>query len=308
MATSLLSIFTAIMFVIVALLFSIGIYYIHRIKNNLNMNNDKMFRVPEQYAAYTAYTKSNKKIEDNDRIRLITKCNKIDNDLEYLLTRHINGHNKILMEQKHYVKTIRDIVNDLTFNNKKEFEQLYKVLNEIQKDVHDQNKRIGQLETKVANNDREKNDLANMLIQRMVSDSSQRSLKQPALVGLLEGKDKEDELLLLEKYIIKTIRKQIGTEMNKNPLQTQTMNPISSNEIERKIELMDLVNQKLRSMENLYRNLHSTNKKQIIQIVKTPVKKTIKPYVKPQIDEDLAKSGLKIHKKEGEANTYYVTD
>jgi hypothetical protein len=147
-----------------------------------------------------------------------------------------------------------------------------------------------------------------MLIQRMVSDSSQRSLKQPALLGLLEGKDKEDELLLLEKYIIKTIRKQISTEMNKNIVHTQNMNPISNNEIERKIELMDLVNHKLRSMENLYRNLHSTNKKQIIQIVKTPVKKTIRPYVKAGIDEDLAKSGLKVHKKEGEANTYYVTD
>ena len=318
MATSFLSIFTAIMFVIVAFLFSIGIYYIHRIKNNLNMNKDNMFRIPEQYTAYTNNRHNNhnshKRIEDDDRIRLISKCNKIDNDLQYLLTRHLNGHNKIIMEQKHYVKTIRDIVNDLTFNNKKEFEQLYKVLNEIQKDVHDQNKRIGQLETKVANNDREKNDLANMLIQRMVSDSSQRSLKQPALLGLLEGKDKdkEDELLLLEKYIIKTIRKQIGTEMNKIPVQAQAMNPISSNEIERKIErkieLMDLVNHKLRSMENLYRNLHSTNKKQIIKIVKTPVKKTIKPYVKVGIDEDLAKSGLKVHKKEGEANTYYVTD
>lgn len=306
MATSFLSIFTAIMFVIVAFLFSIGIYYIHRIKNNLNMNKEHMFRIPEQNIAYT--NKCHKKIEDNDRIQLITKCNRIDNDLEYLLTKPLHSHNKILMEQKHYVKTIRDIVNDLTFNNKKEFEQLYKVLNEIQKDVQEQNKRIGRLETKVATTDREKNDLANMLIQRMVSDSSQRSLKQPALLGLLEGKDKEDELLMLEKYIIKTIRKQIGTEMNKNLVHTQNMNPISSNEIERKIELMDLVNHKLRSMENLYRNLHSTNKKQIIQIVKTPVKKTIKPYVKAGIDEDLAKSGLKVHKKEGEANTYYVTD
>jgi hypothetical protein len=306
MPTSVLSIFTAIMFVIVAFLFSVSIYYMYRIKNNLKMNKEHMFRIPEENITYM--NKCHKKIEDNDRIQLITKCNRINNDLEYLLTKPLNSHNKILMEQKHYVKTIRDIVNDLTFNNKKEFEQLYKVLNEIQRDVQEKNKRIGKLETKVANTDREKNDLANMLIQRMVSDSSQRSLKQPALLGLLEGKDKEDELLLLEKYIIKTIRKQISTEMNKNIVHTQNMNPISNNEIERKIELMDLVNHKLRSMENLYRNLHSTNKKQIIQIVKTPVKKTIRPYVKAGIDEDLAKSGLKVHKKEGEANTYYVTD
>jgi hypothetical protein len=304
MATSFLSIFTAIMFVIVAIMFSIGIYYVHRIKNNLNMNKGNMYRMPEHH-----FKEHKKVIEDNDRVQFITKCNNIDNDLERLLSKQLiavnNDHKKILMEKKYYVKKIRDIVNDLTFNNKKEFEQLYSVLKEIQKDVIHQNKRLAQLETKVANSDKEKNELANMLIQRMVSDSSQRSLKKRSLVNLLEGTDKEDELLLLEKYIIKTIRKQIGHETNKYPIQTPT---ISSNEIERKLELMDLVNHKLRSMENLYRNLHSTNKKQIIEIVKTPVKKTIKPYVKLQHDKELAKSGLKVHKKEGEANTYYVTD
>jgi hypothetical protein len=304
MATSFLSIFTAIMFVIVAFMFSIGIYYAHRIKNNLNLNKEHMY--PSNFS-YT--NKGNKKIiEDNDRVQFITKCNNIDNDLERLLSKKLiavnNDHKKILMEKKYYVKKIKDIVNDLTFNNKKEFEQLYSVLKEIQKDVIHQNKRLALLETKVSNSDNEKNELANMLIQRMVGDSSQRSLKKRSLVDLLEGKDKEDELLLLEKYIIKTIRKQIGKETNKYPVQTPT---ISSNEIERKLELMDLVNHKLRSMENLYRNLHSTNKKQIIEIVKTPVKKTIKPYVKLQ-NEEMVKSGLKLHKKRGEANTYYVTD
>jgi hypothetical protein len=315
MATSFLSIFTAIMFVIVAIMFSIGIYYVHRIKNNLNMNKEHMYRIPEYHSNHTNHTKEHKKtIEDNDRVQFITKCNSIDNDLERLLSKQLiavnNDHKKILMEKKYYVKKIRDIVNDLTFNNKKEFEQLYSVLKEIQKDVIDQNKRLSGLETKLANSDNEKNELANMLIQRMVSDSSQRSLKKRSLLDLLdgEGKDKEDELLLLEKYIIKTIRKQIGSEMNKYPIQAQSMNPVSSNEIERKLELMDLVNHKLRSMENLYKNLHSTNKKQIIEIVKTPVKKTIKPYVKLQNDDDLTKSGLKVHKKDGEANTYYVTD
>jgi len=68
MATSFLSIFTAIMFVIVAFLFSIGIYFIHRIKNNLNMNKDNMFKIPEQYTAYTNNRhnshNSHKRIED----------------------------------------------------------------------------------------------------------------------------------------------------------------------------------------------------------------------------------------------------
>ena len=309
MSASVLSIFTAIMFVIVAGLFSVGLYYINRIKNNLNINKENMYRNSE----HKMIVYDNKKtIEDNDRLQFISKCNRIDKDLESLLSKQLvminNDHKKILMEKKYYVKKIRDIVNDLTFNNQKEFEQLYKVLKEIQTDVIDQNKRLVDLESKVANGEKEKNELANMLIQRMVNDSSQRSLKKPGLINLLEGDDKEDELLLLEKYIIKTIRKQIGSEMNKYPIKTQSMDPISANELERKLELMDLVNHKLRSMENLYRNLHSTNKKQIIEVVKSPVKKTIKPYVKVGIDEDLTKSGLKVHKKEGEANTYYVTD
>jgi hypothetical protein len=304
------------MFVIVAALFSVALYYMYSIKNNLNINKENMYRNPkhieETICGKKEHHRYKKTIEDNDRVQFISKCNRIDKELESLLSKQLvvinNDHKKLLMEKKHYVKKIRDIVNDLTFNNQKEFEQLYKVLKEIQTDVIDQNKRLTLLETKVSNSNNEKNELANMLIQRMVTDSSQRSLKKPGLISLLEGDDKEDELLLLEKYIIKTIRKQIGSEINKYPIKAQNMDPISANELERKLELMDLVNHKLRSMENLYRNLHSTNKKQIIEVVKSPVKKTIKPYVKVQNDTDLALSGLKVHKKEGEANTYYVTD
>ena len=106
--------------------------------------------------------------------------------------------------------------------------------------------------------------------------------------------------------------------MSKVGENTQVTNPFANIELERKIELMDLVNHKLRSMENLYRNLHSTNKKQIIEVVKEPVKKTIKPYVEIEIIENKHKlkpkkcaskidPDLKVHRKEGEANTFYVT-
>ena len=98
-------------------------------------------------------------------------------------------------EKRFYIKKIREIVNDLTFNNKKEFEQLNSVLKEIQKDVLNQNKRIIELESKVSNGDQMKNELANMLIQRMMNDSSKKTLKRPNLIQLLEedGQDKEDD-------------------------------------------------------------------------------------------------------------------
>jgi hypothetical protein len=103
------------------------------------------------------------------------------------------------------------------------------------------------------------------------------------------------------------------------------MNPYLNNELERKLELMDLVNHKLRTMENLYRNLHSPNKKQIITVIKEPVQKSITPYVATQPQENVytkvkgvkkiprcptksKKHSLKLNKKSDEANTYYVTD
>ena len=96
-------------------------------------------------------------------------------------------------------------------------------------------------------------------------------------------------------------------------MQTMNMNPSINNELERKLELMDLVNHKLRTMENLYRNLHSPNKKQIITVIKEPVQKSIKPYVATpdapvKCSKKSKKHSLQIHKKENEANTYYVTD
>jgi ElaB/YqjD/DUF883 family membrane-anchored ribosome-binding protein len=245
------------------------------------------------------------------------------------------------MEKKQYIKSIKDIVNDLSFNNRQHFEQLHLILKEIHRDVEGQNKRIVSLEQKVPKDDAMKNELANMLIQRMVNDSSKKALKSSKLQNLLESEgrgveDKEEELKMLEKYIIKTIRKQLKQEMGNTVSQqqqaidktvSQQQQPIHANinnELERKLELMDLVNHKLRTMENLYRNLHSPNKKQIITVIKEPVQKSIKPYVSgeaevetkkvrklPKCSSKLLKSkkhSLKLNKKPDEANTYYVTD
>jgi len=304
---------------------TLSLFYVNRMKKNLINNKEEM-------SQFSKDTVERKQIEENDRVQFITRCNRVDQALENLLAKQMvtsnHDHQQMLHEKRFYVKKIKDIVNDLAFTNKREFEQLNSVLKEIQKDVLDQNKRIAQLESKVLQGDQTKNELANLLIQRMMNDSSKKTLRKPSILPLLQEDDgdKEDEVKRLEKYIIKTIRKQVDKELKNYPVQTQTMNPIANIELERKVELMDLVNHKLRSMENLYKNLHSSNKKQIISVMKEPVKQAIRPYLRPEpivIDMDSPKPkcnkklqkvqkeqdlDLKIVQKEGEANTFYISN
>jgi len=325
--------FTAILFIVSAAIFTLSLMYVHNLKNKMNYTN---FRETEG-----EYKTGMGNIGEGDRIQFISRCNKVNQQLEGLLSNQLisvdNNHKQLLMEKKQYIKSIKDIVNDLSFNNRQHFEQLHLILKEIHRDVEGQNKRIVSLEQKVSKGDAMKNELANMLIQRMVNDSSKKALKSSKLQNLLESEgtgfeNKEEELKMLEKYIIKTIRKQLKQEMSKTVSQQpigktvsqQPINPNINNELERKLELMDLVNHKLRTMENLYRNLHSPNKKQIITVIKEPVQKSITPYVSgeaevetkkvrklPKCSSKLLKSkkhSLKLNKKPDEANTYYVTD
>jgi len=325
MADSYLTIITAILFVLMTTIITLSLFYVNRMKKNLINNKEEM-------SQFSKDAHERKQIEENDRVQFITRCNRVDQALENLLAKQMvtsnHDHQQMLHEKRFYVKKIKDIVNDLAFTNKREFEQLNSVLKEIQKDVLDQNKRIAQLESKVLQGDQTKNELANLLIQRMMNDSSKKTLRRPSILPLLQEDDgdKEDEVKRLEKYIIKTIRKQVDKELKNYPVQTQTMNPIANIELERKVELMDLVNHKLRSMENLYKNLHSSNKKQIISVMKEPVKQAIRPYLRPEpivIDMDSPKPkcnkklkkvqkeqdlDLKIVQKEGEANTFYISN
>lgn len=328
MVDSYLTIITAILFVLMTTIITLSLFYVNRMKKNLINNKEEM-------SQFSKDRLERKQIEENDRVQFITRCNRVDQALENLLAKQMvtsnHDHQQMLHEKRFYVKKIKDIVNDLAFTNKREFEQLNSVLKEIQKDVLDQNKRIAQLESKVLQGDQTKNELANLLIQRMMNDSSKKTLRKPSILPLLQEDDgdKEDEVKRLEKYIIKTIRKQVDKELKNYPVQTQTMNPIANIELERKVELMDLVNHKLRSMENLYKNLHSSNKKQIISVMKEPVKQAIRPYLRPEpivIDMDSPKPkcnkklqklqkvqkeqdlDLKIVQKEGEANTFYISN
>ena len=314
--------FTAFLFILTATLSTISIMYVHNLNNKIH-NRSIRKTIDQPIDKPIGQT-----IGDNDRVQFISKCNMVNQELEHLLSNRLisvnDNHKQLLIEKKQYIKSIRDIVNDLTFNNHKHFQQLHVILKEIHRDVENQNKRIVVLERKVSKGDKDKNELANMLIQRMVNDSSKKALKKSQMRTLLSTDgDKEEELKMLEKYIIKTIRKTLKREVKTNiqPVQTMNMNPSINNELERKLELMDLVNHKLRTMENLYRNLHSPNKKQIITVIKEPVQKSVQPYVaipdvathnvqvkcikKPKKSK---KHSLQIHKKENEANTYYVTD
>jgi hypothetical protein len=311
--------FTAFLFILTATLSTISIMYVHNLNNKIQKRSIR--KNIDQMADQTV----GQTIGDSDRVQFISKCNMVNQELEHLLSNRLisvnDNHKQLLIEKKQYIKSIRDIVNDLTFNNHKHFQQLHIILKEIHRDVENQNKRIVVLERKVSKGDRDKNELANMLIQRMVNDSSKKALKKSQMGTLLSTDgDKEEELKMLEKYIIKTIRKTLKREVKTNiqPVQSMNMNPGINNELERKLELMDLVNHKLRTMENLYRNLHSPNKKQIITVIKEPVQKSIQPYVAvPDVaaqnvpvkcTKKSKKHSLQIHKKENEANTYYVTD
>lgn len=312
--------FTAILFIVSAAIFTLSLMYVHNLKNKMNTKYSN-------YIPNTNYdiAMSLPIIRESDRVQFVSRCNKVNTQLENLLSNQLvvvdDNHKRLLMEKKQYIKSIKDIVNDMSFNNRQHFEQLHVILKEINRDVESQNKRIVSLEQRESKGDAMKNELANMLIQRMVNDSSKKALKSSQLQQLLEvegtGSDKEEELKMLEKYIIKTIRKQLKSEMVQPQVQTQPLNPYLNNELERKLELMDLVNHKLRTMENLYRNLHSPNKKQIITVIKEPVQKSVTPYVSgekqkikklPKCPPKSKKHTLKLNKKPDEANTYYVTD
>ena len=336
-----ISTFTAILFITSAAIFTLSLMYVHNINNKIKYNRFRDIPTGDRMLNNVGH------IGENDRVQFISRCNKVNRQLESLLSNHLvvdDNHKQLLIEKKQYISSIRDIVNDMSFNNRQHFEQLHVILKEINRDVEGQNRRIVALEQKVSKGDVMKNELANMLIQRMVNDSSKKALKSSKLHHLLvnetDSGDKEEEIKMLEKYIIKTIRKQLKQEMDKTvthvqgqtqaqaqaqaQIQHQPMNPYLNNELERKLELMDLVNHKLRTMENLYRNLHSPNKKQIITVIKEPVQKSVTPYVSgvveaqelqhkkikkiPKCPSKTKKHSLKLNKKPDEANTYYVTD
>jgi hypothetical protein len=280
----LINIFTAVLFVSITGVITFGLYQASSQMNNNNTHHRRR-RGRHHRKHHGGHCGHGNSIDDAERVRVVSKCNAMEEELQALLAHQLvntdEEHKHMLMEKKHYVKKIKNIVNDLSFNNKEEFEKLYAVLKEIQKDIKDQNGRIGQLERHSSGgsgsgsgDSNMKNELANILIQRMVNDSSRRVLKLKML------DDNEDERVM-EKYIIKTIRDEIAREMHKYPTQAQTMNPTAAGELERKMELMDLMNHKLQSMENLYRNLHSNNKQQIITTVRAPVQKSVQSYMGP---------------------------
>ena len=278
-----INIFTAVLFVLITTVVTFGLF-----KASTSTGIDT------PHHPHHPHKKNKKDIGDEERVLMVTQCNLVEQELQALLGNQMvninDDHKKMLLEKKHYVKKIKHMANDASFTNKKEFEKLHHILKAIQKDIAGQNVRIANLEHTVHGghqshqgghhqSEQLKNEVANMLIQRMVNDTSRQVLQAAAAAPAPQAQSMDEAVL--EKYIIKTIRDEIGREMARYPVQAQTMNPTAAVELERKMQLMDLVNLKLQSMENLYRNLHSTNKKQILQTVRGPAHQSVQTYVAP---------------------------
>ena len=148
------------------------------------------------FPIFNAPTSTND-IPENDRINFIKKCNKLDNELTTILGNNLsklgNKEYKILKEKKNYIATIRNIVNDLEFTDKKQFLELYKVLKEIQKDIKEQNKKLEELEKTISTDKNKKDELVNLLVHRMMYDSSKRTLKKPEVFNILDLQDNEND-------------------------------------------------------------------------------------------------------------------
>lgn len=222
------------------------------------------------------------RIRDVDRVDTVNKCNRIEKELEYL------HRNKILEQQsnrdkdsqidyyekKELIDSIKNIVNDLSFQNHSDYKKLLKALKEIHSDIKKQQELL-----KYTNKDNQ-NELVTMLIQRIINDSAVKSIDNSELNRILELEKNNKEVL--EKYIVKTIKKQLKKQKNKYTIESQDINILKSDEIKKKMDLVDLTIDKLNSMENLYNKVHTRypeNKKKIISIVKKPVVNSIRPYL-----------------------------
>ncbi len=267
-------------------------------------------------------------IPQNDRIKFIKKCNKIDSELQSILSNHLSRLNQdqyqVLKEKREYVNSIRNIVNDLSFTNRNQFRELYKVLKEIQTDIKNQNKDVNKLEKTIAKDTQTKDELVNMLVHRMMYDSSKRTLAKPETLDILRVDKDEDQQKLLEKYIIKVIRKQLRKEMNKSREESQDMDVMGGEQLKKKLDLIENTINKLSSMESLYDKIHSRNPEQrrrIITLVQEPVKKSIKPLQQCTITKETvpkqenaiivtSNNSKAIRKPSGDykANTIYVSD
>jgi hypothetical protein len=218
-------------------------------------------------------------INQDERIMFIKRCDKIDNRLGIILSKYKDHlsieQGKILLDKKKYINSLKNIVNDLSFNNKLHFYELHKVLLEVYKDVKNQMNGF-------AKDDGSKNDLVNMLVHRMIYDTSKQALKAEGAVSVLEL-DEEGEAgrgqMLLEKYIIQVLKKHLDKEKCRIEKEINE----KSDEIMRRLDLLEHSVSKLSSMESLYDKVHSKHsiqRKRIISLVEEPVKKYSAPLTK----------------------------
>jgi hypothetical protein len=200
-------------------------------------------------------------INDLDRIKTIEKCDRISSDLEKY------SNKKDYEENKKFLDSIKQIVNDSSFSDKKDLKKIKKALKRIQKQLKEQSENISH----------SNNEVIQMLIQKIMNESSNKSIHNSDIANLLREETNQNEIL--QKYIVKIIKKEFLKEKEKYPIESQTINVLESSKLKSKIDLIDTTIDKLNSMESLYNKIHMKrpeNKKHIVSLVQPAVSESIR--------------------------------
>jgi hypothetical protein len=208
----------------------------------------------------------NDNITEEERLVFIKRCDKLEN-----MINNFKGDGNIKIEKKKYLNALRNMVNDLTFTNKLHFRKLNNMLIELYKDSKKQSG---------SPDDGEKEDLVNMMVHRMIYDTSKKALKNKDSVSILNLEEGTEGEQLLEKYIIKLLKKHLDKEMCRMNKEFDDKNE----EIVRRLDLLEHSVSKLGSMESLYEKVHSKNsiqRRRIISLIEDPIKKYSEPLTKP---------------------------
>jgi hypothetical protein len=226
----------------------------------------RRFFYPELTQTESESTNINSKkniIDDLDRIKTIEQCERISSDLE-------KYSNRNMRDNKEFVHSIKKIVNDSSFSDKKDLKKIKKALKTIQKELKEQSENMKK-------DSHSKNEVIQLLLQRIMNDSSNKTIHNPNVLNLLNDETYKSEIL--EKYIVKIMKKEFLKEKERYPIESQTINVIESNKLKSKMDIIDSTIDKLNSMESLYNKIHMKrpeNKNHIVSLVKPVVSESIR--------------------------------
>jgi hypothetical protein len=206
--------------------------------------------------------------KDEERIKYVVRAEKVQEDIDDILgNRLIEPEARaVLLDNKEYIANIRDIVNDRNFTNKDELRRLYRMIRNLRKEVERHNVRLQELESRKKKNV-QLSDLSDMVIQRIIKDSY-RGIQNDSMKNTTNAD-------LLEKYIVQTLQKEMRGQIK----QDAAVAGESATEMQKKMDLLSTILEKLNSMERMYNRVHSDSKQQRKQIkaaVRDPVQEAMK--------------------------------